>query len=100
VSKPSRQNLIGGHLSTERCLPAFLKLSVSKMEPEFPDFLLHLTTFPDKLIKTMPDDAKVLTKVLTTKKRLSSSRTTQFALRVVCVGSILDSFGLAMVILA
>ena len=82
LSKPSRQNLIDRHLSTERCLPTFLKLFVAKMEPESPDFLLHLTTFQNRRVKTVPDVANVLTKVLKTKEKRKSKLDGQFALRL------------------
>ena len=82
LSKPSSQNLIDRHLSTELCLSTFLKLFVSKMEPEFPDFLLHFTTFQNRRVKTVLDDAKVLTKVLKTKGKSKSKLDGQFALRL------------------
>ena len=55
---------------------------VSKMEPEFPDFFLHFTTFPNRRVKTGPDDAKVLTKVLNTKEKSKSKLDGQFARRL------------------
>ena len=51
----------------------------SKTGMEFPDSLLHLGAFQNKRVKT---DAKVFTKFLMTKKRVISSRTTQFEPRL------------------
>ena len=42
------------------------------MAPEFPDFLLQFTTFLNRRVKTVPDDAKVLTKALKTKEKRSN----------------------------
>ena len=63
-------------------MPTFLKLFVSKMEPESPDILLHFTTFQDRRVKRVLDAAKVLTTVLKNKEKNKSKLDRQFALRL------------------
>ena len=61
-----------------RSLPIVLKLFVSKLEPEFPNFSLNLG-FENSENETMTDEE--LEKSVEDQKSINTSRSTQFALR-------------------